>query len=481
MVRQKPRRSALLAVLTAVATAALCFPGSPATTSEAAAADKICSSTPFKSTSKARYRLPAAVRTDSGKLFVFAERRNNNFDNNDDGDFDIVMRVSTDNGCSWGKQKTVANHGTKRVSNPVPIYDRARNRVLLFSTVKLEKNYLYLQRINADGSSWTSLGSGRVDVAGWRPGLTGPGHGLVLTKGEHAGRIIFAMGYTRKEEKDKRTTRGIYSDDGGNTWRVGYDRVSPGKLQLIEGTMAELPDGRLLVSYRDNGKGQTKPGTNRVSAISTDGGATVGGYSSMPGVKTVPVQGSLLQTTGGRNLLLFSGPSNTSGKITSRRGMRIFVSTDSGKNWRSGLAVGAKDDPACYSQLVQLNSTTVGLFYENGYTAKKAYWHRIVFKQIRISTIENALLPKFSKTKSPSISGTYKVGKTLKAARGAWSPAPAEVRYQWLRNGAAIAKATGSKYVLKKSDKGKKISVRVTLSKSGYAKASATSAARKVK
>ncbi|GAA2239335.1 hypothetical protein GCM10010401_09710 [Rarobacter faecitabidus] len=80
-------------------------------------------------------------------------------------------------------------------------------------------------------------------------------------------------------------------------------------------------------------------------------------------------------------------------------------------------------------------------------------------------------------TKAPSISGTAKVGKTLKAGKGTWLPAATKVTYQWKRNGKAIKGATKAAYKLKKADAGKKITVTVTASRSGYKKASKTSSA----
>ena len=156
---------------------ALVATGLSAITGETSAQAATCTWTPFTSKSSARYRLPAVVKADSGRIFVFAERRNNNYDNDDQGDFDIVMRTSVNGGCTWGKLVTVADWGTNKVSNPVPIYDRARDQVLLFSTVKLASgNKLYLQKINAAGTSISPLRSGAVSVDGWFPGLTGPGH-----------------------------------------------------------------------------------------------------------------------------------------------------------------------------------------------------------------------------------------------------------------------------------------------------------------
>ncbi|MGH1561334.1 hypothetical protein [Mumia sp. DW29H23] len=75
--------------------------------------------------------------------------------------------------------------------------------------------------------------------------------------------------------------------------------------------------------------------------------------------------------------------------------------------------------------------------------------------------------------------GKAKVGKKLTARPGA--AAGAKVSYQWLKNGKAIKGAKGKTLKLKKSFKGKKISVRVTYTKVGYKAVVQTSKAVKVK
>lgn len=87
----------------------------------------------------------------------------------------------------------------------------------------------------------------------------------------------------------------------------------------------------------------------------------------------------------------------------------------------------------------------------------------------------------FTSSKLPAVSGKAKVGSTLSASGGRWSPAPGKLTYQWLRGGKAISRATKSTYVLTKSDKGKKIAVSVTASKTGYQALTKTSAAVTVK
>ncbi len=84
-------------------------------------------------------------------------------------------------------------------------------------------------------------------------------------------------------------------------------------------------------------------------------------------------------------------------------------------------------------------------------------------------------------TKKPTVSGKAKVGKKLKATAGSWSVGGVKLTYQWLRNGKVVKGATKASYKPTKKDRKKKISVRVTATRSGYVKAVATSAAKKVK
>ena len=82
---------------------------------------------------------------------------------------------------------------------------------------------------------------------------------------------------------------------------------------------------------------------------------------------------------------------------------------------------------------------------------------------------------------TPKVTGTYKVGKKIKAVVGTVTPSGVTVKYQWLRNGKKIKGATKATYKLLAADKGKKVSVKVTYSKAGYSTVVKTSAAKKVK
>jgi hypothetical protein len=80
----------------------------------------------------------------------------------------------------------------------------------------------------------------------------------------------------------------------------------------------------------------------------------------------------------------------------------------------------------------------------------------------------------------PKIAGVKAVGRSLKVKTGRWSASP-KFSYRWYRNGKAIKAATGAVYKLTAKDRGKRITVRVTATKPGYAKAVRTTRAVRVK
>ena len=81
---------------------------------------------------------------------------------------------------------------------------------------------------------------------------------------------------------------------------------------------------------------------------------------------------------------------------------------------------------------------------------------------------------------APTVTGKAAVGSTLKSSTGTWKPAATTYTYQWTAGGTAIGGATGSSYVVKPADLGKKLSVSVTATRSGYLPATAESTATAV-
>jgi hypothetical protein len=83
--------------------------------------------------------------------------------------------------------------------------------------------------------------------------------------------------------------------------------------------------------------------------------------------------------------------------------------------------------------------------------------------------------------KVPVVEGKAKIGKKLRAVVGEWGTQGLKYSYQWYRNGKKIKGATKAKYKVKKADKGKKLTVKVTGQSAIYLAKSKTSAAVRVR
>ncbi|MDR1824719.1 MAG: FG-GAP-like repeat-containing protein [Bifidobacteriaceae bacterium] len=75
-----------------------------------------------------------------------------------------------------------------------------------------------------------------------------------------------------------------------------------------------------------------------------------------------------------------------------------------------------------------------------------------------------------------TISGTVKVGQTVTVAPGTWTPADAQLSYQWKLDGTDIAGAVTTSYAIKAGDEGKTLTVAVTGIKADHVDGSTTSA-----
>ena len=78
----------------------------------------------------------------------------------------------------------------------------------------------------------------------------------------------------------------------------------------------------------------------------------------------------------------------------------------------------------------------------------------------------------------PAISGVLKVGKTLTAGTGTWTPAGTSYTYQWKRGSVVIGRAKTYKATAK--DKGKILTVTVTAVRAGYNNKAVTSLGKKI-
>ncbi|MFI6654143.1 exo-alpha-sialidase [Streptomyces sp. NPDC050523] len=324
------------------------------------------------------FRIPAIVRTNDGTLLAFAEGRVLNC--GDAADIDIVLKRSTDGGRTWGPLQVVSDGGGDTHGNPAPIVDRRTGRVLLAETYNTGRTDSgscsvpcdrtpHLQYSDDDGVTWSPPRdlSSEILPANWNSWYaTGPVHGIQLTRGKHAGRLVF--GVNTETWNGSRVVANhaalIVSDDGGDHWRIGATDSWPiaddgtFRQKPSEMTLTERTDGSVLVSGRET------DGTDlghRTQAVSRDGGDSfTAPFRALPDLYTPQVQGSMLRL-GDRILLACPGDPDR------RRTMMIRSSYDGGRTWDSvdrGTVV--TTDWSGYSDMARIDVDTVGLMYEGG-------------------------------------------------------------------------------------------------------------------
>ncbi|MGW5615373.1 exo-alpha-sialidase [Streptomyces sp. NPDC003877] len=375
-------RTRLRSTLTAaVAAVALLAPTAPAEARRAAAPAGFEQQVLFKASQDPGYacfRIPAIVRTTSGTLLAFAEGRVLNC--GDAADIDIVLKRSTDGGRTWGPLQVVNEGADDTHGNPAPLVDRRTGRILLAETYNTGRTDAgncripcdrtpHLQYSDDDGRTWSQPRdlSDEILPEDWNSWYaTGPVHGIQLTRGEHAGRLVF--GVNTETWNGSRVSENhaalIVSDDGGDHWRIGatdswpIEQDGTFRQKPSEVTLTERADGALLVSGRE------QDGTDlghRAQAFSTDGGDSfTAPFRALPDLYTPQVQGATLRL-GDRMLL--SAPADPD----RRRTMMVRSSYDGGRTWESvdrGTVV--TTDWSGYSDMAAVDGSTVGLLYEAG-------------------------------------------------------------------------------------------------------------------
>ncbi|MFH8489272.1 exo-alpha-sialidase [Streptomyces longisporoflavus] len=370
-----------VASLAVVASAGALLPGPSAQAAPDARAAGFEQQVLFKASQDpgyACYRIPAVVKTVKGTLLAFAEGRVN--DCSDAGDIDLVLKRSHDGGRTWSPLQVVNEGAGDTHGNPAPVVDRRTGRILLAETWNTGRTdgqncavpcdrTPHLQYSDDDGRSWSAPRdlSDQILPEDWNSWYaTGPVHGLQLTRGRHAGRLVFTA--NTETWNGSRVTANhaalIVSDDGGDNWKIGatdsYPIPADGTFRQkpSEMTITERPDGALYVSGRE------QDGTDlghRTHTISRDGGDSfVSPFKAIPDLYAPQVQCSTLQF--GKRMLL-----GCPGDPDRRRTMQIRSSYDGGRTWDSvdrGTTV--TTDWSGYSDMVRADGEHVGLMYEGG-------------------------------------------------------------------------------------------------------------------
>ena len=242
----------------------------------------------------------------------------------------------------------------------------------------LKTCYLWLTYSDDNGETW----SNPVNISGmvkedWMKFCgTGPGFGIEIQNGEHAGRLVFPIYYTNNG--GFHSSACIYSDDGGVTWQRGMspndargegmgDSQNPNfSQQLTESQIIELNSGNLLQFMRNTG------GSGLVAVSrSTDGGAT---WSAPVNTQATEVycQLSVLHygtTEDGKDRVILSNPG---GSGRNNGTLRIGVVTETDDSFSIEWTESKMFSPGnyAYSCLTDMGDDMIGLLYEKSNTIK---------------------------------------------------------------------------------------------------------------
>ena len=362
-----PKRLPLLIAL-ALATAGLALPTAPA---QAAITQTVLFNK--GDAGYGCYRIPAIVKTKAGTLLAFAEARRAWCA--DSQEIDLVMRRSEDDGRTWSATQTVLSgtdadpNAVATRGNPAPIVDYETGRIVLLSTMDpgttSRPRTPYVQFSDDDGKTWSTARNigDQIDDPAWGWYATGPVHGIQLTRGTRAGRLVAGTNYDNGAGQNAGQL--VYSDDHGVTWHKGAtDLRSDATPQEI--SVVEKVDGGVYAGARNNAG---TSGASRMAAVSNDGGQTFSApFTTIAGLTTPVVQGSLQRLRavdrGDKyNRILFAAPADPD----RRRYMTIRSSFDEGKTWQT-VAEGTRitSDWSGYSDLAVLDTGEIGLLYEGG-------------------------------------------------------------------------------------------------------------------
>jgi len=336
----------------------------------------------FKSVTEgyASFRIPAIVKTNSGRLLAFAEGRVNG--RSDSGDIDLVMKSSDDNGNTWRPLKIIRDDSNNVCGNPAPVVDTKTGAIHLLMTWNLGEDHeteiidgkskdtrrVFVTGSTNDGETWTPPVeiTSTTKEKNWTWYATGPCHGIQIRNGKNKGRLVIPCDHIEAETK-RYYSHIIYSDDHGKHWQLGGTTPQD---QVNECAVAELKNGTLMLNMRNYERTQKA----RKVSLSYDGGLSWSEFRSDTALVEPVCQASLLFTNDNQTLW-FLNPASA----TSRTNMTLKMSKDYGESWKIFKVLHA--GPSAYSDLCRINAKLLGCLYEAG---ESDPYEGIVFATIQI-------------------------------------------------------------------------------------------------
>lgn len=309
-------------------------------------------------------RIPVALGATNGDVVAVASIRMGSI--SDSARWKTLRAaISSDGGISW-EYVPVSTNTTGSEGDPAGVVDPATGRITVFGR----------QRYTSDdhGRTWTARPTVIHPNDEGDTGVpNGPGAGIALRHGPHAGRLVVMCRVSLSDAQrnplgivpvvaldwSDTTNCVLYSDDGGETWTTSQTV----QRKVGEGAVVELADGTLYMSsrsYRFDGR--------RQEAFSHDGGQTwTDRRRSVLPEPFFGVNGSLtrLDSPGPAGTVVYSNVPEWNSPIGDvgavRKGLSLYVSTDGARSWRFGAVL--EPGVSVYSSLVPMGDS-VGVLYE---------------------------------------------------------------------------------------------------------------------
>lgn len=329
------------------------------------------------------YRIPALVVAPGGALLAFCEGRRDG--PADSGAINLLLKRSIDGGRTWGRQRVVWADGPNTCGNPCPVVDPATGTIWLLATWNAgedsEKAIIrgasrdtrrpFVTCSRDEGLTWEAPReiTSAVKPPDWTWYATGPGAGLCLQRGQHAGRLLIPCDHILAGTEDE-YSHVIWSDDHGETWHLGGTVPRPG---VDECEAVEAADGRLLLNMRSYDREQCRC---RQMAESADGGQTWTNQRFVPALPDPDCQGSFRRYSWpeqGGNVVLFSNAADE----RERRNMTVRLSRDEGATWPVARVL--HPGPSAYSCLAVLPSGEIACLYEGGVEHRREAIYLAIF------------------------------------------------------------------------------------------------------
>ncbi|MCC6590251.1 MAG: exo-alpha-sialidase [Bryobacterales bacterium] len=323
-----------------------------------------------------RLSMPARL-ADGTLISLYAEMRPFSEMANDNPTTPVYRRLSRDHGATWSAPQKVFSYAAGKGVFAFQVFPVVDNKgavhafaVRYFSLPNKERamghSELFHAVSNDMGATWST--PKRADFG---HGYTGAINSIIQLR---SGRILGALSYTSDnfiESVGQREFRVVsfYSDDNGESWKVGADNmqapfgpqvVHPG---AIEPVMVELEPNKVRMLIRT----QT---LRFYESLSTDGGATFAKpVASRFMAPDSP--GAIIRVKSGDLLLVWNDIQSYPNGVTGNYRQYLYgsVSRDNGKTWSPSKRVGPLDQPDLpksrgdYPMLCEAADGSVLLYY----------------------------------------------------------------------------------------------------------------------